>query len=95
MPAWLGGLEAVKVEHVAETAVGEGRAEDGDGVLSGPVADGALVVDLEAETVDELAGCPVEQAFSVAIIDATGILDLGRDSSAVLLFGKQSIQDRN
>ena len=52
-------LEGVEVEHVAETAVGEGGTEDGDVVLVGPVADRGRVVDLFAETMDDLAGCPV------------------------------------
>lgn len=38
----------MEVEHVAEAAVRERRAEDGDVVLVGPVVDAALVVDLLA-----------------------------------------------
>ena len=34
-----GGAEGVEVEHVAQGAVGEGGAEDRDGVLVGPVED--------------------------------------------------------
>ena len=34
-----GGAEGVEVEHVAQGAVGEGGAEDWDGVLVGPVED--------------------------------------------------------
>ena len=43
-----GGAEGVEVEHVAEGTVGEGGAEDGDGVFKGPVADGGFVSDFLA-----------------------------------------------
>ena len=53
-----GGAEGVEVEHVAEGAVGEGGAEDGDGVFVGPVADGGFVVNFPAQARDDGAGGP-------------------------------------
>lgn len=55
-----GGAEGVEVEHVAEGAVGEGGAEDGDRVPLRPVEDGGLVGDLGAEAGDDGAGRPDE-----------------------------------
>ena len=54
-------LECVEVEHVAQAAVGECGAEDGDVVLPRPVVDGPLVVDLLAQAVDDLARRPVQR----------------------------------
>ena len=67
----------MKVQHVAETAIGEGRTEDGNVVLGRPVADGGLVVDLESEATDELARRPGEGR-----LDAIGI---GRTASTLVL----------
>ena len=39
-------LVAVEEEHVPKGSIGQCRAEDGDAVALGPVADGALVADL-------------------------------------------------
>lgn len=55
-----GGAEGVEVEHVAQGAVGEGGAEDGDGVLVGPVEDGGVVGDFGAEAGGDGAGAPDE-----------------------------------
>ena len=55
-----GGAEGVEVEHVAQGAVGEGGAEDGDGVSVGPVEDRGLVGDFGAEAGDDGAGGPDE-----------------------------------
>lgn len=51
----------MEVQHVAETAVCQRWAEDGNVVLPRPVVDGSLVVDFLAEPVDDLAWCPVER----------------------------------
>ena len=40
-------------EHVPETAVCEGRAEDGDPVLGGPVADALLVINFQTQPMDQ------------------------------------------
>lgn len=53
--------EGVEEEHVAETAVRQGGAEDGDVVAVGPVVDRGRVVDLLAEPADELARRPDER----------------------------------
>lgn len=74
------GLEGVEVEHVAEAAVGEGRAEDGDVVLVGPVVDRGGVVNILAEAVDDLGRGPVDGGLGV----------LGG-----LLFLQQGVQDRH
>lgn len=50
----------MEVEHVAEGAVGEGGAEDGDGVPLGPVEDGGVVCDFGAEARDDGARGPDE-----------------------------------
>lgn len=55
-----GGAEGVEVEHVAEGAVGEGGAEDGDRVARGPVEDGGFVGDFGAEAGDDGAWGPDE-----------------------------------
>lgn len=55
-----GGAEGVEVEHVAQAAVGEGGAEDGDGVGVGPVEDGGWVCDFAAEAGDDGGGGPGE-----------------------------------
>lgn len=53
-------LEGVKVQHIAQAAVGERRTENGNVVLVGPVIDGALVIDFLAETVDNFGRRPVD-----------------------------------
>ena len=53
-------LEGVEVQHVAETAVCQSRAEDRDVVLPRPVVDGPLVVDLFTETMNYLTRRPVQ-----------------------------------
>ncbi len=60
-----GGLVRVEVEHITYTPVCEGGAEDGDVVLIAPVVDAPLVVDLLAQTVDDLAGGPVDGLLGV------------------------------
>lgn len=50
----------MEVEHVAQRPVGEGGAEDGDGVLVGPVEDGGVVGDFGAEAGSDGAGGPDE-----------------------------------
>lgn len=64
-----GGAVGVEVEHVAEGAVGEGGAEDGDGVAVGPVEDGGFVGgfagDFGAEAGDDGAGGPDEAVCTV------------------------------
>ena len=50
----------MEVQHVAETAVCQSRAEDGDVVLPRPVVDGPFVVDLLAQAVDHLTRRPVQ-----------------------------------
>lgn len=67
-------LEAVKVQHVAEAAVSQRGAEDGYVVLPGPVVDGALVVDLLAEAVDDLARGPVDGVLAVVALAPAGLL---------------------
>ena len=102
MPAGRGRLEAVEIKHIAKTTISKGGTEDRDVVLGGPVADGALVVDLQAETADELAGCPAEVLVAIIIIVAITSM-LGVSVSVVgasvgvtlLLLGKQAVQDRN
>src|SRR5690242_6830525 len=54
-------LEGVKVQHVAKTAIRQGWTEDRDVVLPRPVVDRPLIVDLSAQTVNHLAGCPVQR----------------------------------
>ncbi len=63
------GAEGVEVEHVAEAAVGQRGAEDGDAVARGPVAHGRRVGDLAAEAMDDLAGRPDDaaSAFPAAV----------------------------
>ena len=58
-----GGAEGVEVEHVAEGAVGEGGAEDGDAVAVRPVEDGGFVGDFGAEAGDDGARGPDEGSF--------------------------------
>lgn len=58
------GLESVEVEHVAQTAVRDGWTEDGNVVLVGPVIYRSLVVDLFAQSVNDLGGRPVDLLFS-------------------------------
>ena len=55
-----GGAVRVEVEHVAEGAVGEGGAEDGDAVAGRPVEDGAVVGDFRAQAGDDGARGPDE-----------------------------------
>ena len=57
----------MEVEHVAEGAVGEGGAEDGDGVAVGPVEDGRFVGDFGAEAGDDGAGGPDESVRVVVV----------------------------
>ena len=101
MPARRRCLETVKIKHIAKTTIGKGGTEDRDVVLGGPVADGALVVDLQAETADELAGCPAEVLIVIIIIivTITSMLGVGVVGTSVgvtlLLLGKQAVQDRN
>ena len=64
----------MEVEHVAERAVGEGGAEDGDRVLVGPVEDGRLVVDFGAEAGDDRAGRPDESFFITLGLHFRGFL---------------------
>nr|POE65042.1 hypothetical protein CFP56_34710 [Quercus suber] len=54
------GLEGVEVQHVAQTAVGQGGAEDRDVVPVRPVIHGGLVVDLLAQAGDDFARGPVQ-----------------------------------
>mmetsp|Transcript_9402 Transcript_9402/g.24335 ORF Transcript_9402/g.24335 Transcript_9402/m.24335 type:complete len:310 (+) Transcript_9402:40-969(+) len=54
-----GVLERLKVYHVANRAVSESRAEDGDAVLGSPVVDGVLVCDALAHLCDHLRWCPI------------------------------------
>ena len=53
----------MEVEHVAETAISEGGAEDGDVVAVGPIADAFFVVDFFAQAVDHTGRGPVYFAF--------------------------------
>lgn len=55
-----GRLESVEIQHVAQAAVSDGRAENWDVILIGPVVDRTLVVDLLAEAMDDLGGRPVD-----------------------------------
>lgn len=54
----------MEVKHVTQTAVCQGRAEDGDVVLVRPVIDGALIVDLLTQTVDDFRRGPVDLVLS-------------------------------
>jgi hypothetical protein len=54
-------LERVEEQHVAQAAVCQRRAEDGDVVLPRPVVDGSLVVDLLAQPMYNLAWRPVQR----------------------------------
>jgi len=54
-------LEGVEVQHVAQAAIRQRRAEDGNVVFPGPVVDRALVVDRLAQTVNDLARRPVQR----------------------------------
>ena len=49
----------MEVHHVAQTAVRESRAENGDVVLVRPVVNGSFVIDLLAQSCDDLARGPV------------------------------------
>lgn len=71
-------LERVEVQHVAQAAVGQGRAEDGNVVLPGPVVDRVLVVDLLAQAVDHLAWRPVHRLVRLL---------------ALLLLGQHGVED--
>ena len=92
------GLEGVEVEHVAEAAVGQGRAEDGYVVLVGPVVDGALVVDLLAEAADDAGRGPDELVLGPAaglLLLEHGVED-GHDpvlKGAVVLVGHDEVAD--
>ena len=77
-----GGAEGVEVEHVAQGAVGEGGAEDGDGVSVGPVEDGGLVGDFGAEAGDDGARGP-DEAVRVR----------GGGFARAFLFGEHCVED--
>ena len=79
-----GRAEGVEVEHVAEGAVGEGGAEDGDGVFVGPVADGGFVGDFLAEARDDGAGGPDEAVRIVVLCGFFG---------GFFLLGEHGVQD--
>lgn len=73
-------LERVEVQHVAQGAVRQRRAKDGDVVFPRPVIYRALVVDLLTKAVDHLAGRPVDGFFVIA---------------ASLLLCEHSVHDRH
>ena len=68
------GAVGVEVEHVAQGAVGEGGAEDGDGVPLGPVEDGGFVGDFETEAGGDGAGGPDEAVCVRGAGEAGGFL---------------------
>ena len=81
-----GGAVGVEVEHVAEGAVGEGGAEDGDGVAVGPVEDGGFVGDFGAEAGDDGAGGPDEGFGAAAVVVV--VVGLGGGGGLLLVFGE-------
>ena len=79
-----GGAEGVEVEHVAEGAVREGGAEDGDAVAVRPVEDRGLVGDLGAQAGDDGAGGP-DEAVRVG----------GGGRFGGFLLGEHGVEDRD
>ena len=53
----------MKIEHVSDGAVGEGRTEHGYLVLGRPIVNGALVLDLLSQPLDHLGGRPHDPLF--------------------------------
>ena len=92
----------MEVEHVAQGAVGEGGAEDRDGVLVGPVEDGGFVGDFGAEAGDDGARGPDEAvgvrgggSFGVFLLREHGVED-GHDpvfEGAVVAVGHDEVAD--
>lgn len=91
-------LESVKVEHIAQAPVRQGRAEDGDIVLGRPIADGRLVIDLPAQPADDLARRPahgVRRVSSILLLVQHGVQD-GHDpvfEEAVVGVGHDEVAD--
>ena len=91
-------LERVEVEHVAQAAIGQGGAEDGDVVLPGPVVDRLLVVDLLAQTVDHLARRPVHgfvRLLALLLLGQHGVEDGQHPvlEGAVVVVGHDEVAD--
>lgn len=74
----------MEVEHVAQRAVGEGGAEDRDGVSVGPVEDRGVVCNFGAQARDDGARGPDE---------AVGVRGCG--FAGGFLLGEQGVEDRH